>query len=264
MHILVLLAGVADSKRALPRPADGAWREIWDAPGLSYKLSPFDEAALEIALKMRSANQGATLTVLVAHGAHDESLMRAVAAFRPDSLAGLALPAADRWDQSAVARHLRAALNDLPTRFDVTLIGREFGDADDGMIAPYLAESLNLPFVSLALNVTANQDSLVFQRAQGDMDESITLPGPALASVSNHKGNRLRHPLFKNVVHAKQQKFAVPSAAYDGAPTVALAAAQLAEQKSRGSGPCRVLSGALSEQASELAAYLKAGAAKQI
>jgi electron transfer flavoprotein beta subunit len=258
MHILVLLAGIADPKRPLPRPAGGDWRAVWDAPGLAYKLSPFDEAALEIALKMRSADAGTSLTVLVAHGAHDESLLRAIAAFRPDRLSGLALPAADQWDTAAVARHVRAAMSRLETPFDLALIGREFGDADDGMLPPYLAESLDLPFVGLALNVMAQDGKRVFQRSGGDMDESITLAGPALASISNHKGNRLRHPLFKNVVHAKQQKFTAQPSQIDAGPTVTLAAAEPAGQKARGNSACRVLAGSLQEQAGVLADYLKA------
>jgi electron transfer flavoprotein beta subunit len=256
MHIVVLLAGVADPKQPLPRPPSGDWRGLGAEPGLVLRLSPFDEAALETALKLRTGAADVALTVLVTHGARDTALLRTVAAFRPDRIAGLDIPASERWNPAALAERVTAALAGLEQPADLVIIGREHGDTDDGMCAPYLADALDWPFVGQALNIRVENGKPVFEKVAADMDESITLSYPALASITNHKGNRLRHPLLKNVLHAKQQKFDVIELGVT-AQAFGLASAEPAEQKARGGTPCRILQGSLADQAQALASYLK-------
>jgi electron transfer flavoprotein beta subunit len=142
---------------------------------------------------------------------------------------------------------------------DLILIGREHGDMDDGMNAAYLAEYWDLPFVSLALHARRAEDGkLVFERISVDQDESIALSAPACASISNDKNNRLRHPLMKNVMLAKQQQFPAiaPPAPVPDTGT-AIIHCEPPETSPRGQAPCRMLQGPVAEQARSLAAYLK-------
>lgn len=278
MNLVVLLAGIADPKRPLPRPVSGDSRDIWETPDLAYKLSPFDEAALEVGLKLRIAHPGTHLTVLVTDAAADPSLLRTVAAFRPDHLQGIARPAAERWDSAALARHIRTALSRIPNTPDILLMGREHGDGDDGSAAPFLAESLGYAYAGLALDVRWQDGRVLCTRDFGGGLETVTLPTPAWASISNDKGNRLRHPLLKNVLHAKQQTFAAPAAGVaestggvtDSADAVADSGDGIADFTAAlmlihaapppsitpGDAPCRLLLGTLQEQARALACYL--------
>jgi electron transfer flavoprotein beta subunit len=256
MNIAVLLAGIADPKRPLPRPPENDWRNVVDAADFAFSLSPFDEAALEIGLKLRTAQAGSTLTVLLSDGAVSESLMRALAAFRPDHLIGIARPAAERWQPAALTRRVVDALAGLTEQPDVMLVGREHGDADDGVVAPYLAESLGRAYAGLVLSVQARDGGIACTRAAADGEEIIALPFPALISISNDKGNRLRHPLLKNVMLAKQQKFSVLDSNPALPQRVVLTQAGPPPATQAGHAPCRMLQGTLSEQAHELAEYL--------
>jgi len=258
MHIAVLLAGVVDPKKPLPLPASGDWRDLPADPSVSYKLSPFDEAALEIALKLRESNAGARLTALVTDGARDVALMRAVAALRPDRVLGLPTPASQRGDPAWLARQAGAVLREGTSMPDLVLIGREHGDMDDGMVPAYLAEAWGLPFASLALQAQlAENGGWTFLRSARASDESLCLPAPAMASVTNDKGNRLRHPLMKNVLLAKQQRFEqVSPQAAEPPPRAMLAEATPVQPASRGAHSCRMLQGSPAEQARALAAYL--------
>jgi electron transfer flavoprotein beta subunit len=256
MNIAVLLAGIADPKRPLPRPPAGDWRNIVDSSEFAFSLSPFDEAALEIGLKLRTAQAGSTLTVLVTDGAASEALMRTVAAFRPDHLVGIARPANERWQPAPLARRVTDAIAELINVPDVMLVGREHGDADDGAIAPFLAESLGWAYAALALNVRVCDGGVLCTRAANDGEETVSVPFPALVSISNDKGNRLRHPLLKNVMLAKQQKFSVKDTKPISTPRVTLTQAAPPPATHAGDIPCLMLQGTLSEQASAMADYL--------
>jgi electron transfer flavoprotein beta subunit len=260
MHIAVLLAGIADPKKPLPAPASGDWRDLRAEPTMSYKLSPFDEAALEIALKLRDRHAGARITALVTDGAADVTLLRAVAALRPDRVVALHTPAAQRGNPAWLAHHAAAVLWGDAVKPDLILIGREHGDLDDGMAPPYLAQAWGLPYAGLALQAQADEagGGWTFLRSAPSHDESLRLPAPALASISNDKSNRLRHPLMKNVLLAKQQRFEQAQADTDDpAARVVLAQASPVRTAPRGASACRMLEGSAADQARALATYLK-------
>lgn len=263
MHVAVLLAGVADPRKLLPRPASGDWRDLPGDASVSYKLSPFDEAALEIALKLRDQGAATRVTALVTDGASDIALMRAIAALKPDRVLGLCPPAAQRGNPAWLAQHASGLLREGDAWPDLILIGREHGDLDDGMAPAYLAESWRLPYAGLALQVQARADGgWTLLRSGAQQDESLQVPAPAMVSISNDKSNRLRHSLMKNVALAKQCKFdqATPDATLPAAQAT-LAQAAPAEASARGTQACRLFTGPVEEQAAALAAYLRANAA---
>ncbi|SHH18166.1 hypothetical protein [Pollutimonas bauzanensis] len=259
MHIAVMIAGIADPKQPLARPGSGDWADIVDAPTTPFKLSPFDEAALETALKFRDRDPATLITALVTDGSCDPALMRSVAAYRIDRVLGLRPPAAQRGNPAWLAPQAMLAMQMPDQPVDLILIGREHGDMDDGMSAAYLAECWEWPFVSLALHARRGDDGkLLFERITSDGGEAIAVPAPACASISNDKDNRLRHPLMKNVMRAKQQQFTVITPqAPDADAGAVLAHCEPPQAATRGQAPCRMLQGSATEQAQALASYLK-------
>lgn len=138
------------------------------------------------------------------------------------------------------------------------MIGREFGDCDDGALPPYLAEALNWRFVGLAQEIARDNGALKFRRGRGDVDEWLRLPVPVVASVTNDKSNRLRRPLLKNVMAAKRETFSVIAPPQpDAAPRLAPSALKLQESTRRLGASCRMLTGSVASQVAELATYLK-------
>ena len=226
---------------------------------INCELSPFDKAALECALQLRDAGDEVTITVIVASGttASVEGLMRTVAGYRPDHLLGREISVAELWDAQATASRLATALDDAPAAPDFVLIGREFGDYDDGAVAPCLGETLAWPFVGLIHEIRRQQSACTFVRQRGDIEEHFATAGPVVASVTNAPCNRLRHPLLKNVMAAKRARFA---AARCGAPLAAtsreLIAVSPAVATSRRTTPCRLIGGSTEQQAAALADYL--------
>ena len=93
-------------------------------------------------------------------------------------------------------------------------------------------------------------------RERGAREEWLTVAAPLLASVTNDKRNKLRHPLMKNVMEAKRLSFDGVTAEV---PAVPLALIELAAARAvqRG-GDCRLLEGTAPVQARALLDWLKA------
>ncbi|WP_052757353.1 electron transfer flavoprotein subunit beta/FixA family protein [Sphingobium chungbukense] len=247
MRIVVLIAGVLDPKwPVVPVPGGLPARS-----GDRLLLSPFDEAALELALKIRDARADIALSAVVAGGPEAERLARTVCALHVADVSTLAL--ATPWDQAAVARTLALAASGA----DLILIGREFGDCDDGLIPPMLAAILGLPFFGRAQVVESNP-ALRLMREAGSHEEWVAVDRPIVASVTNDRRTRLRKPLMKNVMMARQ----APIVHRNPVP-VAATGLQLAGSAglagARSFTDCRMIDGDVGEQARALAAMLRDG-----
>jgi len=258
VNVVVLLAGIVDPKWPLQALHLGSGGVVAGDDKLPRKLSPFDEAALETALKLRDADPEVKITAFVLGGPQSEQLLRVVAAFRLDRLFGIDCRPEHRWDVLQLARALKDALDATESRPELLLIGREFGDCDDGALPPYLAEAWGWRFVGLTQEVARKDKDLMFLRGRGEVDEWLTLPAPAIASVTNDKSNRLRHPLLKNVMAAKRATFTVISPLDPAAPPrLSLSAVKLSGPTLRQGAGCRILAGPVESQVAELAGFLR-------
>ncbi|EXF94121.1 hypothetical protein HK44_007695 [Pseudomonas fluorescens HK44] len=256
MNILVLLAGVADIRFPLHTLSLAGDGQIEEPASARRVLSPFDEAALEVALKLRDARPETQIDVLLLAGANSENLLRTVAAFRPHSLRQLELVPTCLWDARLTAQQIAALIDRERLAPDLLLIGREFGDLDEGSIPVLLACRLDREQFSLAQYAQWSGDTIRLIRERATCEEWLDVDRPLLASVTNDKRNKLRHPLLKNVMEARRMNFAkasAPSARPGALSLVGLVAAQAAERR----GACRMLEGDAMQQAKALLIWMK-------
>jgi electron transfer flavoprotein beta subunit len=256
MNILVLLSGIADPK--WPMPQDTSPEGLAKHRSTYPLLSPFDEAALELALKLRENDSKLKISVLVCAHSRIDALMRHVASFRMESVHGLDTRLCPAWNSAALAQALAKVMRDLQTLPDLVLVGREFGDLDDSSLPATLAESMQLPFVSQVLGINAKGEDLEFLRQQGAGQEFLRQPLPVLAAVTNHSRNRLRHPLLKNVMASKKMEFDLLVLEHpEEEPGIQLEETHSAQVPTRTSA-CQFLQGDTASQAHALAAMLTA------
>lgn len=256
MKVLVLLAGVADIRYPL-HPIHLTCQATIEEQGLPRRvLSPFDEAALEVALKLRDGCATTQVDVLLLKGPGHESLLRNVAAFRPDSLQCLELQPEHLWDARQTAEQLGGLIERDYSGHSLVLMGREMGDLDDGGVAVLLARRLGrLPF-SMAQFGQWQGEQLWLMRERGTCEEWLGLDQPTLASVTNDRRNKLRHPLMKNVMQAKRMTFAhvtVSTASRHGMSLSVLSPAPVVPRLAQ----CQLLSGDVGQQAKALSGWLK-------
>lgn len=254
MNILVLVAGIADPKWPLPARPDALSLQAHAAR--HAVLSPFDEAALELALKLRDADPSLTIAALVAG---PETLARKVAEWRIDAVQRFDAGSLAAWDGRGFARALAEASRRMVEAPALVLCGREFGDFDDGSVPALLARELGAEHVALSLAVQHRGGALWASRQRGSVIENVRLRGPALLAVTNDSHNRLRHPLLKNVMAARRRQIPALSADVPD-QRVELAAMQPCAPPPR-TGGCRMITGTPQQQADALAEMLlEAGA----
>ncbi|KFX69637.1 electron transfer flavoprotein subunit beta [Pseudomonas taeanensis MS-3] len=256
MNILVLLAGVADNRYPLHEIRIGGDGLIAEAGQSRRVLSPFDEGALELALKLRDAREECRIEVLVLGGCNNDNLLRSVAAYKPERVRLLDLQPCCPWDARLSAAQIAGLVEGEALPVDLLLIGREFGDLDEGSLPVLLAARLGLPLFSLAQFAEWQGETVRLLRERGIRQQWHRVAGPLLVTVTNDKRNKLRHPLMKNVMLAKKMTFDTAVAASAQGSALHLAELAAAREVQRG-GACRLLDGDVTAQARALATLLR-------
>ena len=202
MKIAVCIKRVPDSEARVRIAADG---KSLDEAGVKFILNPYDEFALEEALRRRD-QAGAGEVVAVSLGpAGAQETIRAALAIGADS--GVLLQV-DRIpaDGLAVARALAAELKD--GGFDLILFGKLAIDDYNHQVGPMTAELLGLPCVTCVAHLDLAAGKGTAQReVEGGMEE-VEFPLPAVLTVD--KGlNEPRYPALKGIMAAKKKPLEV-------------------------------------------------------
>lgn len=244
MNIVVLIAGVLDPKWPITLTGDSLPARLGDR----VIMSPFDEAALEIALRIRDAHPATVVRAFVAGAEAGAKLARAVAAFNVAEVATIQLDTP--WDQGSVA----SGLMQVCGQADLVLLGREFGDCDDGLVPPLLAALVGAEFFGRA-QIVESKDEVRLMRESGSFEEWLGVAGRLVASVTNDRRNRLRKPLMKNVMLARQVSIGL--AEVRATASSGLEIEEVAELAgTRATTACAMIGGSPEEQARTLASML--------
>lgn len=248
MEILVLLKQTFDTE-AQVTVKDG--RVVDD--DVTLVINPYDEYAVEEALKIREAVGGTVTVISVGPARVDEALRRALAMGADEAVA--IDPPADA-DEFVVASLLAAWAKDR--KFDLILAGNVSVDTVAGQTALRVAEILGLPHVAAALKVEIAGDSATVHRdAEGDT-EVVTVPLPALITAQQGL-NEPRYPSVPGIMKAKRKQITRLSPAdlgVDAAPKTAVTSVYQAEQNRLN----KMLAGTPEEQARELVRLLRSEA----
>jgi electron transfer flavoprotein beta subunit len=165
-------------------------------------INPFDEYAIEEALRLKEA-QGGEVTVLTMGPPSAEDTMRKALAMGADRgvlVTDSALEGSDSW---ATAYVLARALSRLS--FDLVLTGMESTDARTGLVPASLAEQLKLPSLTYASQVQASDGQVKVNRQTTGGYQEVQAPLPALVSVV--KGvNEPRYPSLKGIMAARRKE----------------------------------------------------------
>lgn len=204
MKIIICIKQVPATDAKLAIKADGTDIE---RAGLSLVMNPYDEFAVEEALRIRERFGAGDVTVLSLrqHAAQKpEEALRTCLAMGADKAIVLSDPSFERGDGSATALVLAAALGRLP--FDLLLFGRQAVDDDGGAVGIQVAELLGLPHVAVVskLEVDPQARRLVAHRQIEGGTEVVEAPLPAL--ITCQKGlNEPRYPSLHGIMKAKQK-----------------------------------------------------------
>jgi electron transfer flavoprotein beta subunit len=165
-------------------------------------INPFDEYAIEEALRLKEAH-GGEVTVLTMGPASAEDTMRKALAMGADRGLLVTDPALHGSDSWSTAYVLAKALQRVP--WDLVVTGMESTDARTGLVPAALAEQLGVPSLTYASSVSVDGDAVSISRQIPGGYQEVSTSLPALISVV--KGvNEPRYPSLKGIMAAKRKE----------------------------------------------------------
>jgi electron transfer flavoprotein beta subunit len=223
---VVCIKQVADTETRVKVAADG---KSLDPAGVTWILNPYDEFALEQALRIREAAGAGEVVVLSLCGAGIPITLRNALALGADRAVHLKTDALQP-DSLQVARAIAAELK-TPGLEAAQLVwfGKQAVDDDAAQVGPMVAELLGAPCVTVVAAMELSGTQAVVEREIEGGREVIELTLPAVLAAD--KGlNEPRYASLKGIMAAKKKPIEEKAAA--------LAAASL-ETLSLGLPPAR-------------------------
>jgi len=209
VNIIVCMKQVPDPEApASTYRVDAEARHVvqWGVPPV---LSPFDENALEIALRLKDILKG-KITVLSMGRSLSKAIARKALAAGADQMVLLEDSAFEDLDNYATAFALAAAIRKTG-EYDLVLTGREAADTNAGIVGSGIAEILGIPSVTLARKVEINDGTARIERVAIDGYEVIDVALPALITISNEAGE-LRSVSVRELMEAQKKPITTWSA----------------------------------------------------
>lgn len=202
MNMIVCVKQVIDPE-APPSSfkVDEAAKKVVPPPGVPPVVSPFDENAVEAALRIKDA-QGGKITVLSMGANLLREVVKKPLSMGADELVLLEDEAFTGGDSWSNAQALATAIKKIG-EYDLIFCGRQAADWDDGQVGAGIAEMLGLPSVTLARKIEVADGKARVERVTVDGYEVIEVPLPALVTVSNELGEA-RYPTIKGIMAAKK------------------------------------------------------------
>ena len=182
---------------------DAATNSVVPPAGVPPVISPFDEQAVEAALRIKDA-QGGKITIISLGTGLLRDVVKKPLSMGADELILLEDPAFDGGDSWSTAAALAAAIKKVG-EFDVIFCGRQAADWDSGQVGSGIAEILGLPSVTLAKKVDVSDSKATVERVIPDGYEVIEIGLPALITVSNELGEP-RYATIKGIMSAKRKE----------------------------------------------------------
>ena len=200
MNIYVCIKQVPDTETKIKLNSDSSWI---DTAGIKWIMSPYDELAVEEALRIKEKNAGSTVTVLSAGPARVVETIRTALAMGADSGIHIELP--ENADNNMAAKALAGALA-KETKVDIVLSGKEAIDDGAAQTSQLAAEYLKIPCATVVLGIEYGAGTLKCKREiEGGSYEMVEMPLPSW--IAAQKGlNEPRYASLPNIMKAKKKE----------------------------------------------------------
>lgn len=198
MKIAVCVKRVPDTEARIKVAGDG---KSIEESGVKFVLNPFDEYAVEEALKLKEQGGGGEIVVVSLGTDANQETMRTALAMGADR--GILLKTDVKDPGSlAVARALAAELKE--GEYDLILFGKLAVDDGSHAVGAMVAELMDLPCVSSISSLEIADGKGTAQREVEGGIEVVEFPLPAVLTAE--KGlNEPRYPALRGIMMAKKK-----------------------------------------------------------
>lgn len=253
MNILVFVKRVPDTESKIKIGPDG--KSIVE-DGLNFVISPYDEYAMEEALRIRDA-KGGKVTAVTVGGDASLVILRKCLAMGADEAVLVKDPLPETYDGLRTARIIARLVTARFPDFELLLFGKQSVGADNSQVPSMTAELLGIAQANVVVRLEIGCGGATALREVEGGQEKVALELPAV--VSAQKGlNEPRYETLKGIMLARKKPIPTISIEELGigvgeiAPSVAVV--RLESPPARAAG--RVVTGTPQETARQLAAFL--------
>jgi electron transfer flavoprotein beta subunit len=169
----------------------------FDENGVQYIVNPYDEwYALVRALEIKETI-GGSVTIVSVGSASDEAIIRKALAIGADDAVRIDADPTDAYYTALQISDYAKSNN-----FDLILTGKETINYNGSQVAGMIAESLDLPFVSLATKLDVNDSTLTLEREIVGGLEVVEVVLPAVISCAKGMAEQ-RIPNMRGIMAAR-------------------------------------------------------------
>jgi electron transfer flavoprotein beta subunit len=194
MKIVVCVNHVPDTETKIKIGTDGT---TIDKAGVNFMLSPYDEFAVEEALRLKEKHGGEVTVISLGSDAHKETLRKALAMGVEKAIL---LKEDGVRDSYGIAKGLAEEIKVLAP--DVVLVGKQSIDYDDAQVGTLIAEMTGMSSVSVVVKLTIEGTTVVCEREIEGGHETVESALPCV--IQAQRGlNEPRYPSLKGIMAAK-------------------------------------------------------------
>jgi electron transfer flavoprotein beta subunit len=206
-----------------------------DLSGVKMVINPYDEYAVEEAVRIAEANDGTTVTAVMIGGENGRKNLVNVLALGVSDAVLVADDALAGADGLQIARVLKSVIE--PLGADVILAGKQGVDHDWGLAPIALAEFMGLPHVGIVTKLEVGGGTF---KTSSDCDDGVYITEGSLPAVFTAEKalNEPRYASLKGIMQAKKKPLEVKTLADlgldAGGPGLKIAGCEYPPQKQPG------------------------------
>ncbi|HVY20305.1 MAG TPA: electron transfer flavoprotein subunit beta/FixA family protein [Bauldia sp.] len=197
MRILVAVKRVADFNARIRVNAEGTGVDL---SNVKMAMNPFDEIAVEAALRLREAGAASEVVVVSVGEASVSEAVRAAFAMGADR--GIVVRADGRVEPLAVAKILAAIAK--REEAGLVILGKQAIDDDANQTGQMLAALAGWPIATFASEITIDGAALTVTREIDGGHETLRMAMPAVVTA-DLRLNQPRYASLPNIMKAKKK-----------------------------------------------------------
>jgi electron transfer flavoprotein beta subunit len=253
MKVFVCIKQVPDTEAKIKLKADASGI---DFTGIKWVMNPYDEFAVEEAIKMKESGKATNVTVVsVGPKARVIEALRTALAMGADD--AVVIDAPEDLDPSTTAQALAGAIKAAGGEYRVVLTGKLAIDDNAAAVGQMLGEYLAIPHATVVSKLEFDDSTLTAEREiEGGTREIAQLKTPAV--IGANKGlNVPRYASLPGIMKAKKKTIKELTLEQVGVGSVAMKTKMRSFQLPAEKPPVKMLSGDSAAQAKELVKLLR-------
>lgn len=207
MNILVCVKQVPDTTEIKIDPETN--RLIRD--GVPSIVNPFDADALEMAARIKDANDGVKITLVSMGPEQAKNALKTCLAVGGDNaylVSGRPFGGSDTLATSYILSCAVKKIEEHEGKFDLIFCGKQAIDGDTAQVGPELAEHLGYPQITYGLEGTVEGDEIQIRRETEDGYEVLGAEMPCVVTVTKPSFEP-RFPKIKDKLMANKKEINV-------------------------------------------------------